>query len=109
MKLFKSIEHLFKMLILGFIGISGKGDRFVSSLKGDRIKKILFIRPQKIGDIFIAFPVFDALKRVGYDGWMTAEVIDFSGGKPDKDRAAKVCKELARLITEYGGGHCTRD
>jgi ADP-heptose:LPS heptosyltransferase len=39
----------------------GNGDS--SGIDGARIKKVLFLRQDKIGDMVISFPVFDALKR----------------------------------------------
>lgn len=45
--------------------------------------------------------VFDALKKIGYDGYATAEVIVGEKGMPDVDQAGKVCREMVSFIEVY--------
>jgi len=62
MSLLKPIEHLFKKIVLFFLDIISK-KHFVDSvnIQKDREYKILFVRPEKIGDLFIVYPVFNKL------------------------------------------------
>lgn len=46
--------------------------------------------------------VFSALKAVGYDGYVTAEVIVSERGMPDLEQAGHVCREMADLIRQNG-------
>lgn len=46
--------------------------------------------------------IFRALKAVGYDGFLTAEVIVGEAPMPNLDQAARVCEELQQLIEQYG-------
>ena len=46
--------------------------------------------------------VFDALKSVGYDGFLTAEVIVGPRGMPDIEQAGNVGRELCGLVQQYG-------
>ncbi len=46
--------------------------------------------------------VFAALKGIGYDGYLTAEVIVGEAGMPNVEQSRAVCKELAGLIEQYG-------
>jgi hexulose-6-phosphate isomerase len=45
--------------------------------------------------------VFSALKKVGYDTYLTAEVIVGEKGMPDVEQSGKVCQELKCLIEQY--------
>jgi len=62
MSFLKPIEHLFKRIVLFLLDIFAK-KQFVDSISipKDSEYKILFIRPEKIGDVFITFPVFNLL------------------------------------------------
>jgi len=46
--------------------------------------------------------VFGALKSVGYEGYLTAEVLISEKGLPDNALAARVCEEMTGLIERYG-------
>ncbi|HHI02274.1 MAG TPA: lipopolysaccharide heptosyltransferase family protein [candidate division Zixibacteria bacterium] len=64
MNLLKPIELLAKKMTLALLNIFRRAGRPESiSINKGLTYKILFIRPQRIGDIFITFPVFDALLR----------------------------------------------
>jgi len=60
----KPIEHTFKAV---FFALSKyflrKGAKEFKPLDGHSISKVLFLRPEKIGDMVISFPVFDGLKK----------------------------------------------
>jgi hexulose-6-phosphate isomerase len=45
--------------------------------------------------------VFAALKGIGYDGYLTAEVIISENGMPDLSQAGEVCREMAQLIQTH--------
>jgi len=45
--------------------------------------------------------VFAALKAVGYDGYVTAEVIVGKNPMPDVDQAKRVCQEMTGLVEQY--------
>jgi len=58
----KPLEHRVKALFFGLFKLFLKkkqGD--FTPLDGDKLKKVLFLRPEKIGDMIISFPVFDGL------------------------------------------------
>lgn len=60
----KPIEHKFKSLFFRvFKSFLKKGEKEFQPLNGNKIKKILFLRPEKIGDMVISLPVFDGLKQ----------------------------------------------
>jgi len=63
MERLKPLEHAFKAF---FFSISRlflkKGRRDFVPIDGNQIKRVLFLRPEKIGDMVISFPVFDGLK-----------------------------------------------
>ncbi|NOY87795.1 MAG: glycosyltransferase family 9 protein [FCB group bacterium] len=60
----KPIEHKFKALFfMVFKSFLKKGEKDFQSLDGNKIKKVLFLRPEKIGDMVVSFPVFDGLKQ----------------------------------------------
>ena len=64
MNLLKPIELLTKKMILVILNIFRRaGFQRSILISKDAEYKILFIRPQKLGDILIAFPVFDALLK----------------------------------------------
>ncbi|HIJ65260.1 MAG TPA: sugar phosphate isomerase/epimerase [Candidatus Hydrogenedentes bacterium] len=46
--------------------------------------------------------VFEALNAIGYDGYVTAEVIVGDAGMPNIEQAERVCGEMKRLIEQYG-------
>jgi len=60
----KPVEHGFKRLFFRLASpmLRRKQGEFVP-LDGSRLRKVLFLRPEKIGDMVISFPVFDGLKR----------------------------------------------
>ncbi len=64
MGLLKDIEHKVKSVVFSVFGPAlrkGRGDGSV--IDGNKIAKVLFIRPEKLGDTIISFPVFDGLKK----------------------------------------------
>ncbi|UCD18391.1 MAG: glycosyltransferase family 9 protein, partial [Candidatus Zixiibacteriota bacterium] len=64
MRRLKPLERAIKTLFLrAFCLLVKKSTHRAGPLDGRRIRKILFIRPEKIGDIFVSLPLFDALKR----------------------------------------------
>ncbi len=60
----KPLEHKIKALFFSLIKhfLKRKREEF-TPLKGDKLNKVLFLRPEKIGDMVISFPVFDGLKE----------------------------------------------
>ena len=59
----KPIEHKGKALFFGlFKRLLKRRRRDFTPLEGDKLRKVLFLRPEKIGDMVISFPVFDGLK-----------------------------------------------
>lgn len=60
---FKPLEHKFKesMFHLFRIGFR-KGQTEFKPLDGNQLKKVLFLRPEKIGDMVISLPVLDGLR-----------------------------------------------
>jgi len=46
--------------------------------------------------------VFQGLKAIGYDGYLTAEVIVGEKGMPDPEQTGRVCAEMKGLIEQYG-------
>ncbi len=60
----KPIEHKFKAFFFSiFRKTLKKGKENFVPLDGTKIKKVLFLRPEKIGDMVISFPVFDGLVK----------------------------------------------
>lgn len=60
----KPIEHKFKAIFFYlFKRFLIKGEKDFKPLDGQKIKKVIFLRPEKIGDMIISFPVFDILKK----------------------------------------------
>lgn len=60
----KELEHKFKAFFFGtFKLFLKKGRKDFVPLDGGKLKKVLFLRPEKIGDMVISFPVFDGLKQ----------------------------------------------
>ncbi len=64
MRKLKRVEHRFKALFFSSFRpvLKRKGDGF-TPLDGNRLRKVLFLRPEKIGDMVISLPVFDGLKN----------------------------------------------
>ena len=64
MEKLKPLEHAFKAFFFKMSHVFLKKGRtdFVP-LDGNTIRRVLFLRPEKIGDMVISFPVFDGLKR----------------------------------------------
>lgn len=61
---FKSLEHKFKGLVFEIFKVFlKKGRDGFTVLDGKSIQKVLFIRPEKIGDMVVSLPVFDELLR----------------------------------------------
>ncbi len=59
----KPIEHGFKAAVFGLLaGFLKRGDREFQPLDGKKLSKVLFLRPEKIGDMVISLPVFDGLR-----------------------------------------------
>ncbi len=64
MGLRKKAEHAFKDFFFRVTSpLLHKGQKDFQPLDGGRLQRVLFLRPEKIGDLVISFPVFDALKR----------------------------------------------
>lgn len=60
----KPVEHKGKALFFALSKwLLKKGRKEFKSLDGRRLSKVLFLRPEKIGDMVISLPVFDALKE----------------------------------------------
>jgi len=60
----KSIEHGIKAVVFrSLAGFLKRGDRAFQPLDGSKVRKVLFLRPEKIGDMVISFPVFDGLRQ----------------------------------------------
>ncbi len=63
MERLKPLEHAFKALFFRLTRMFlRKGRVDFEPLDGTRLKKVLFLRPEKLGDMIISFPVFDGLK-----------------------------------------------
>ena len=59
----KPLERAVKAFFLRlFFLVVRKSDHSAATLDLSRAKKILFIRPEKIGDMFVSLPLFDALR-----------------------------------------------
>jgi ADP-heptose:LPS heptosyltransferase len=60
----KKIEHKFKASVFGLSRhFMQRTDRNFRPLDGKALSKVLFLRPEKIGDLVISLPAFDALKK----------------------------------------------
>lgn len=60
----KNIEHKVKGTVFSIFGpILKKGQREIPAIDANKIARVLFIRPEKLGDTIISFPVFDGLKK----------------------------------------------
>ncbi|MCK4574391.1 MAG: glycosyltransferase family 9 protein, partial [candidate division Zixibacteria bacterium] len=60
----KPLEHKFKAFFFDvFKRYLKKGQKDFVPLDGIKIKRVLFLRQEKIGDMVISFPVFDGLKK----------------------------------------------
>jgi ADP-heptose:LPS heptosyltransferase len=58
----KWLEHRAKDLVFGLFRLFfRKGRRDLTTLDATRMSKVLFLRPEKIGDMVISLPTFDAL------------------------------------------------
>jgi ADP-heptose:LPS heptosyltransferase len=59
----KPLEHKFKSFFFGLCrGLLKKRRPGFDRLETSKIHRVLFLRPEKIGDMVISFPVFDALR-----------------------------------------------
>jgi ADP-heptose:LPS heptosyltransferase len=59
----KPLEHKFKAIFFAlFKFLLKKGSREFNPIDGNAITRVLFLRPEKLGDMIISFPVFDGLK-----------------------------------------------
>ena len=64
MELLKPLEHKFKALFFKTLSpLLKKGRADFSAIDGTKISKVLFLRPEKIGDMVISLPVFDGLHQ----------------------------------------------
>jgi len=64
MSLLKNIEHGIKAMVFNLLkSFLKKGSPELFQLDGHKMHKILFLRPEKIGDMLSTFPVIDALKN----------------------------------------------
>ncbi len=63
MGLRKDLEHSFKDFVFWATGpLLKRGQSEFRPLDGNRLQRVLFLRPEKLGDMIISFPVFDGLK-----------------------------------------------
>ncbi len=59
----KTIEKRLKRRLIRLLGsLLKKGHKDFVPLEGRKLQKVLFLRPEKLGDMIISFPVFDGLK-----------------------------------------------
>ena len=64
MEKLKPLEHKIKALFFRvFERTLNKGNPDFRPINGDKIQRVLFLRPEKLGDMVISFPVFDGLKK----------------------------------------------
>jgi ADP-heptose:LPS heptosyltransferase len=64
MEKLKPAEHKFKaFFFLMFSPFLKRGEKEFKPLDGRERRKVLFLRPEKLGDMIISFPVFDGLKK----------------------------------------------
>ena len=64
MERLKPIEHKFKAAFFGLFKLFlRKGIKEFKPIDGSAVNKVLFLRPEKIGDMVISLPVFDGLKK----------------------------------------------
>lgn len=64
MNYLKPVEHKIKAFFFALLrGLLKRGQRDFVPLDGDGIRRVLFLRPEKIGDMVISLPVFDGLRR----------------------------------------------
>jgi len=60
----KSLEHRLKTIFFQvFKSLLRKGRADLTPLDGQSLRKVLFLRPEKIGDMVVSFPLFDELLR----------------------------------------------
>ena len=60
----KPLEHKFKAFVFAVVKLFLKeGRKDFKIIDGNKINKVLFLRPEKIGDMVISFPVFDGMKK----------------------------------------------
>jgi len=60
----KPVEHKFKdFFFFLFRFLLKKGRKDFTPLDGSKLRKALFLRPDKIGDMIVSLPVFDNLKK----------------------------------------------
>ncbi|MEW5922561.1 MAG: glycosyltransferase family 9 protein [Candidatus Zixiibacteriota bacterium] len=63
-KIIKHIEHLFKKALnLPFYIFLGKGDNSRIPINPDDVKAVLFLRPDKLGDMIATIPAMHAVKK----------------------------------------------
>lgn len=64
MEALKPLEHKFKAIVFSLCKLFfAQGQKEFEPIDGNAIKKVLFLRPEKLGDMIISFPVFDGLKK----------------------------------------------
>lgn len=64
MEAFKPLEHKFKAFVFALFKIFFRqGQKDFKAIDGNKVQKVIFLRPEKIGDMVISFPVFDGLKK----------------------------------------------
>ncbi|RME24208.1 MAG: hypothetical protein D6800_08975, partial [Candidatus Zixiibacteriota bacterium] len=60
----KPLEHAYKAFLFRLFSRRLKrASRDFRPLDPNGLRRILFIRPEKIGDMVVSFPVFDALRQ----------------------------------------------
>lgn len=64
MGVLKKVEHGFKIIVFNLLKVILKnGNPNPIPLDGNKLKKVIFLRPDKIGDMLSTFPVIDALRN----------------------------------------------
>jgi len=64
MEQLKPLEHKFKAFFFNLFRFTlRKGRKDFKPIDGDKLHKVLFLRPEKLGDMIISFPVFDGLLK----------------------------------------------
>jgi ADP-heptose:LPS heptosyltransferase len=64
MEKLKAVEHKFKAFVFSLSRrFLKRAERNFHPLDGKKLSKVLFLRPEKIGDLVVSLPVIDGLKR----------------------------------------------
>ncbi len=64
MEFLKPLEHKFKASVFNLLKLFlARGKKELIPIDGSKLQKVLFLRPDKLGDMIISFPVFESFKR----------------------------------------------